>query len=362
MSRQFPSSVLFAVRYPVGRVASQRFRFEQFLRFLEERGVRYECSPFWDERTWTIMYQSGHLLKKFIGLLKGFARRVALLTRLGRYDLVYVHREMTPIGPPVFEWLVSHVFKKELVYDFDDAIWLHNVSEANPFADSFKTYAKVSKICKWATRVSAGNDYLAEYARRYNDDVVIIPTVVDTVGYHNRTREPSEGVPVIGWTGTHSTVDFLRPVVPVIESLSRKTPFEFVVIADRPPDFDLQNLRFVPWNKNTEIDDLLRFDIGIMPIPQTDWARGKCGFKIIQYMALGIPTVASPAGVNSRLIENGVDGYLCDTESEWERALERLLADPGLRRRMGAVARNKAETQYSVTATTDRFLGSIRVK
>lgn len=362
MSDSLPSRILFAVRFPLGLIASQRFRFEHYLRVLDERGVRYDCVPFWDEKTTAILYKRGHFAQKVAGTFKGLARRMAMLTRLSRYDVVYVHREMAPIGPPVFEWLVARAFKIPVIYDFDDAIWISAVSEANPGAGWFKSLKKVSQICGWAVRVSVGNEFLAQYARRYQDDVVIIPTVVDTANYHNRTHEKRAGVPVIGWTGSHSTVEYLRSIAPVLDSLSRRWEFELVVIADREPEFELRNIRFVRWNKQTEIDDLLRFDIGIMPVPNTDFARGKCGFKIIQYMSLGIPSVASPVGVNSRMLENGVDGYLCETESDWENALETLLADPDLRQRLGAAAREKAESRYSVAATSSDFLASIEFK
>jgi glycosyltransferase involved in cell wall biosynthesis len=360
MNREPPRSILFAVPFPTGEAPSQRFRFEQYFRLLDERGVRYHCAPFWNEKTWRILYEPGHHLKKALGLFAGFVRRLGLLSKLAGYDVVYIHREMAPVGPPVFEWLIARVFNKPVVYDFDDAVWIRNVSRANRFADRFKNYGKVAKICAWAARVSAGNRFLADYARRFNGDVVVVPTVVDTETYHDRTREISDGVPVVGWTGTHSTADYLRPTASVFDDLSRETTFELAVIADRiPPDLTLCNLRFRRWSKRTEIEDLLRFDIGIMPMPDTDWARGKCGFKVIQYMALGIPPVASPVGVNADIVEDGVDGFLCADETQWKRALETLLRDPELRRRTGAAAREKVVREYSVAANSDRFLASI---
>jgi glycosyltransferase involved in cell wall biosynthesis len=358
-SRRLPEKLLFAVPFPIGVAPSQRFRFEQYFQRLDSLGVEYDCAPFWDGRTWEILYRPGRAVSKALGLATGFARRLALLARLSLYDAVYVHREMSPVGPPIFEWIAARVFRKPIVYDFDDAIWLENVSSANPFAGRFKNYRKVAKICGWADRVSAGNEFLANFARRFNEQVVVFPTVVDTDRHHNRVRHESGGAPVIGWTGTHSTVEFLRPVVPLLQALSRKVPFEFTVIADREPEFQADNLRFVRWNRQTEIEDLLRFDIGVMPVPDNEWTRGKCGFKIIQYMSLGIPPVASPVGVNRQIIENGVDGFLCATEKEWRDALERLLTDPDLRTRMGGAARDKVVREYSVAANEDRFLAGI---
>jgi glycosyltransferase involved in cell wall biosynthesis len=147
----------------------------------------------------------------------------------------------------------------------------------------------------------------------------------------------------------------------VLKELAAREDFAFVVIADKRPDFEMDNLEFVRWNKDSEIDDLLRFDIGIMPLPDTEWARGKCGFKILQYMALGIPAVASPVGVNSNIIHHGHDGYLCNEASDWSSHLALLLHDPDLRETLGGAGRQNVIDCYSLKSNAAKFLASLGI-
>jgi glycosyltransferase involved in cell wall biosynthesis len=149
---------------------------------------------------------------------------------------------------------------------------------------------------------------------------------------------------------------YLDIVFPVIKKLEEQYSFEFVVIANKPPVSTCQSLRFIPWNIQTEIDDLLRFNIGIMPLVDDEWARGKCGFKALQYMALGIPALVSPVGINKDVVDHGINGYHCFTDEDWYKYLEMLLKDESLRSRMGNSARIKIEKNYSVASNTDNFL------
>ncbi len=357
-----PRRVLFAVPFPAGEAASQRFRFELYYEALRESGVEFEHAAFWDAKTWSVLYRGGHVGTKLAGLLQGFVRRLLLLLRIVRFDLVFVHREMTPIGPPVFEWAAAKVARKPMVYDFDDAIWLRHASDANRFMERFKSYRKVGRICRWADRVSVGNEFLARYARRFNPDVVTNPSSTNTDHHHNRIKVAADGAPVVGWTGSHSTLEYLAPLVPILDELAAEVAFRFVVIADRAPPFASSRIEFVPWDKQREIEDLLSFDIGVMPLADTEWARGKCGFKIIQYMALGIPPVASPVGANAYIIDHGVDGFLCADAEEWKTTLRALILDPELRARIGRAAREKAVTAYSAKANAGRFLATLGIE
>ncbi len=162
---------------------------------------------------------------------------------------------------------------------------------------------------------------------------------------------------VIGWTGSHSTLKYLEPLVPVLQQLAQEYRFRLLVIADRPPTIHLPILDFVPWQQETEVDDLLGMHIGVMPLPDDPWARGKCGFKALQYLALGIPAVVSPVGVNARIVTHGVEGYHCLTDEDWYQYLAELLTDAGKRAHMGQAGREKVIAQYSVTANTENFLG-----
>ena len=350
--------ILFLVPYPSGRAPSQRFRFEQYLDALVAAGHRYHVAPFISVATWAILYQPGQAAAKVLGILGGFWRRFILLFQVPTYDFVSVHREVAPIGPPIFEWFISRVLRKKVIYDFDDAIWLANTSEANKIAAGIKWHHKVADICRWAYKNSCGNAYLAGYARQFNARVVVNPTTIDTVHLHNQVRDQSApGRLVIGWTGTHSTLKYLDQVVPVLAKLEQEgLDFEFRVISNQPPALPLRSLVFLPWRKDTEIADLLGFHVGLMPLESDPWAKGKCAFKALQYMALGIPALVSPVGMNTEVVQHGQNGFVCATASEWESSLRQLLANANLRQQLGATARKTIEQRYSVSANTANFL------
>ena len=350
--------ILFLVPYPLGRAPSQRFRFEQYLDVLTAQGFRYHLAPFLTVATWDILYKRGQAVSKAVGILGGFARRLMLLFTVPSYDFVFVHREASPIGPPVFEWLIANLLRKKIIYDFDDAIWLANTSDANKIAAGVKWHHKVADICRWAYKNSCGNAYLAQYARQYNSSAIVNPTTIDTLNLHNQVRDQAAlGRLVIGWTGTHSTLKYLDQVVPVLSKLEAEgLDFEFRVISNQPPGLPLRSLVYLPWRKDTEIADLLGFHVGLMPLEDDLWAKGKCAFKALQYMALGIPALVSPVGMNSEVVEHGHNGFVCATPADWEFSLRRLLADAGLRQQLGHAARATIEQRYSVRANTANFL------
>ncbi|UOR03938.1 glycosyltransferase [Hymenobacter aerilatus] len=350
-------NILFLVPYPLGRAPSQRFRFEQYFETLAAAGYQYRVAPFISETTWNILYLPGHHVQKAWGILKGFLRRAIQLFTAHRYDYVFVHREASPIGPPLFEWLLAKVWKKKIIYDFDDAIWIPNTSAANKVVAGIKWHHKVGSICRWAYKVSCGNAYLREYAQQFNPNAIINPTTIDTVHLHNRVRnQEAEGRLVIGWTGTHSTLKYIWQVVPVLAKLEKEFDFEFRVISNQPPTLPLRSLVYQPWRKEAEIADLLAFHVGLMPLEDDKWAQGKCAFKALQYMALGEPALVSPVGMNTEVVTDGLNGNICATPAEWEVALRRLLQDPDLRTRMGQAARQTVEQRYSVTANRPTFL------
>ncbi len=353
--------VLFICPYPIGESPSQRFRFEQYFDLLKYNGITVVVKPFMSLSTWKIIYQPGNTFGKIGRVLTGFYKRIIALAQVPQYDFVFIHREATPVGPPWFEWIVAKIFRKKIIYDFDDAIWLPATSKENLVASKLRWHTKVKSICAWSYKISCGNSYLVEYAKQFNHRTILNPTTIDTLNLHNPDLFPSKAKHdrfVIGWTGTHSTLQYLDQIVPVIHSLEKKHPnqFEFLVIADKKPSISLSSLRFVKWFKETEITDLLQFDIGLMPLPDNVWAKGKCGFKALQYMALGIPSIASPVGVNSIIIEHGVNGFLCNSSLEWEDTIQKLIEDERLRKQIGEKGKEKIRMNYSVVSNSDKFL------
>jgi len=300
--------ILFLVPYPRGRAPSQRFRFEQYFNALSNL-ASFDVESFLDEPGWQAIYLPGNL-KKIGAIARGFWRRLLLMRKVSGYDLVFIHREASPLGPPVFEWMIARVFGKPIVYDFDDAIWSTDRNSEGVIAMIFRWRRKVRYICRIANTVSCGNDYLADFARKYNPTVILNPTTIDTIHHRARSVPRQNGV-TIGWTGTHTTLKYLDDLLPVIRAIEQKFPFvTFVVIANRDPGLPLTSYRFLHWSLSTEIDDLMLLDIGVMPLPDNEWSKGKCGFKALQFMSLGIPTVASPVGVNTIIVRDGINGYL----------------------------------------------------
>jgi glycosyltransferase involved in cell wall biosynthesis len=352
------SKILFLTPYPHGQAPSQRFRFEQYLEALTAAGHTYELKSFLSPATWAILYKPGRALAKAGGIVSGFGRRLALLAQVPAFDFVFIHREAASLGPPVLEWLIAKMLRKCIIYDFDDAIWLANTSEANHVAAGLKWHQKVGSICRWAYKNSCGNAYLAAYARQFNARSLVNPTTIDTEHLHNQVRDQAApGRLVIGWTGTHSTLKYLDQVVPVLAQLEAEgLDFEFRVISNQPPALPLRSLVFVPWRKDTEIADLLAFHVGLMPLEDDLWAQGKCAFKALQYMALGIPALVSPVGMNTEVVQNDYNGYVCATITDWETRLRQLLADPGLRQHLGVAARATVVKRYSVRANQENFL------
>ena len=348
--------ILFLTPYPIGEAPSQRFRFEQYFEFLIKNGFSFETSSFWTLSAWRILYEKGHITRKFFGLLKGYCNRIGCLLTLHKFDKVFVHREVTPMGPPLFEWIITKLFKKPIIYDFDDSIWL-------PAADStkytllskFKYPKKAARICSLSSKVSCGNSYLATYAGQFNNRVIINPTTIDESRYHIPAISTNL-TPIIGWTGTHSTLPYLDLVLPVLQRLRSKYDFTFKVICNKAPTFDFSWIEFAKWNKAQEIKELNSIDIGIMPLPDTLWTKGKCGFKILQFMSLEKATLASPIGVNKDIIDHGVNGFLCQNEAQWEKYLEKLLLDNQLRLSVGRNGRKTVQRNYSVNSNSVNFI------
>lgn len=337
----------------------QRFRLEQWEPHLRQLGVEITYEAFEDPALSATLHTPGNVTGKIRLIAKAVRRRASLLRKLHDYDAVYIFREAALFGPPIFERL-GHRTGVPMIFDFDDAVFVSYVSPSNGYLSYLKFASKTKTICRLATHVIAGNPYLADYARQTNENVSIVPTTIDTQKYEVIPRQGDNTVPVIGWSGSFSTVQHLDQLAGALQRLAQTEKFRLLVIGTPIYKIDGVDVEALPWRSATEVSDLRQIDIGIMPLPDESWSRGKCGLKALQYMALGIPTVCSPVGVNSEIIQDSVNGFLAATEDEWVAKLTQLLHDKTLRARLGQAGRETVETKYSAAVQAPRVYEILR--
>jgi len=353
-----PLSLCAWVPYPLDSVPGQRFRIEQWKPYLEAEGISVDLQPFADPELLRVLHQPGHLPAKAARMLTAFAGRALDALQLGEYHAVLVHRAACLAGPALLERLAARM--RPLIFDFDDAIYLLHSSGANRWTSRLKFPGKTATLCRMSSQVVVGNEYLAEYARRFNPNVTVIPSSVDTDAYRPETRASSEGPLVLGWMGSSTSQTYLEMFAPVLRQLLDGQPLELLIVSDREPVLPGVRYRWRPWSRDREADDLAEFDIGIMPMPDDAWARGKCSMKALQYMGMGVPAVCSAVGANVDVIQHGQDGFLAATSEEWVASIGALARDPALRRRMGEAGRRTVEARYSMRAAAALFADVVR--
>lgn len=336
--------------------AGCRFRVVQYIPYLRDAGFDVTVSAFYTPAFFRVVYREGYYLRKAAMFMARAAQRTIELLGIRHYDLVLLYREAVPLGPPVVERLIA-AQGVPIVYDFDDAIFLPNVSEANKAISFLKDPSRVATILTLSREVIVGNQFLADYARRYARSVTVIPTAVDTNRFVPRTgARHYERDLVVGWIGSPTTFSYLESLADVLREVAGRHRFILKVSgAGRAVNFPGVHVQVVPWSMSDEVTLFNSCDIGVYPLTDDDWARGKCGFKAIQCMACGVPVVAAAVGVNREIIEDGVNSYLAASRDEWVAKLSRLLSDAALRDQMAAAGRKTIEERYSLQVTAPRL-------
>lgn len=338
-----------------------RFRMEQWARYLEPRGYRFVFVPFESAALHRVLYRPGRYWEKAGRMLAALARRIALVSKVGRFDAVVLYREAALLGPALIERLLG-VCGVPLLYDFDDPVWMPYRSPVNGIFGALKCQRKTASICRLATRVTVGNRLLAAYASEQGArHVDIVPSTIDMHQYQPRPApcgSPAEpGLVTLGWTGSHSTLPFLRLIEDALRSLSQRRRFRLVVIA-HDASYALPGIGAPvvarPWRAATEAHDLSDIDIGLAPFPDSGWTPWRCHGKVLQYMAAGIPPVASAIGILPDYIEDGRNGLLARGAEEWAGLLERLIDNAPLRHAMGAAAAATIRERYSAQVWAPR--------
>ncbi len=324
---------------------TSRYRIYQFLPVLQAGGIECQVRPLFDETYWRIIEISSPFVRvaaKIVYVCGRFLRRMWEILTIGNVDLIVIEGQLFPYLPAWGERILSK-FRYRIIVEFDDAIYL-----------TFGHKRKIPALIGMASGVIVGNEVLAQYARKYLSEVYLVPTAVDTQrfipGMMNVQRISAvAGTPLtVVWIGLACNLGYLDIVAPALKALQDKGLIKFRVVCSRPPRWPGVTVEFRPWQLEQEVELLQDCDIGIMPLPDTAWAKGKCGLKLLQYMSVGMATVASPVGVNRQIISDGVTGYLAATEQEWGEKLARLCEDAELRKTMGEAARTVVKERYSL--------------
>lgn len=356
--RDRPRKLLVICPYPRNVAPAQRLKYEQYFDYFESNGISVTVSPFMTRRFWNIVYQKGFTLEKIFWTVTGYLRRLGDIARLPFYDGVYIFLWVTPFGPPIFERIYAWV-NRRIVYDIDDMVFLGHTSQANRGFSWLKGKNKMIFLMERARHVIVCTPRLNEFARQYNEAITDISSTINTESYLPLVDHEAKTPLVIGWSGSHSTSKYLRLLEDVLCELRGIYGTHVLVIGDPTFRFESFPSEAVPWRAETEVQDLRRIDIGVYPLPEEEWVYGKSGLKALQYMSLGIPTVATAIGANFRVIEDGVSGFLVRTEEEWMARLRDLIESVELRRRIGAAGRARVEEHYSVHANRDRYYGVV---
>lgn len=327
--------------------ASSRLRTHQYIPYLEENGIKIEVNSLFDDKYLTSFYKKEKISK--IHLLKLFFKRICILLTLKKYDLIWIEKEILPYFPSIFEFLLNK-FNIKYVVDYDDAIF-HNYDQSKNKIIRYFLSNKISKVMKYSERVFVGNQYLYEYAERSNSNMIkLIPTVVDIDKYKIK-QSYKTNVINIGWIGTPYTQKYLIELKDVFIKLQKEFDIKVSIIGGNTIISDIFrniNHEIIPWSEETEANLISKFDIGIMPLPNAPFEKGKCGYKLIQYMATGIPVIATPVGVNVDIINKSNSGFLSDSFEEWYNNIKTLILNENIRMELGRNGRSSVEKNYSL--------------
>lgn len=335
--------------------ASTRQRFLLYRPALAEQGISLDFMPLIPDDQVARIGQGRR--PGLLPAVRGYARRLRALASRDDYDLLWVAYELFPYLPAMAERL-AFLPRKPVVVDFDDAVFHMYDRHPNPIVRRLLA-GKLAPLLRGAALIVCGNDYIQAHAGRFSARTMIVPTVVDT-GLYVPAPKACDAPLVIGWIGSPSTWRFVEPYAHLLAEVAGEAGAMVLAVGAGPAAEGLAGIEARAWREEDEIADVQSMDIGIMPLPDEPWTRGKCGYKLIQYMACGLPVVASPVGVNTQIVIPGRSGFLARSEGEWREALAKLLGDAGLRAELGARGRARAVEHYSLASQAPRLVEAFR--
>ncbi|PKP03175.1 MAG: glycosyltransferase [Bacteroidetes bacterium HGW-Bacteroidetes-6] len=359
--RNFVKKILVLCPYPENCAPSQRLKYEQYFDSFRQAGYQVKTSSFVNKRFWKIIYKHGLWLSKACFTFTGYVKRIYDLFRIRRFDVVYIHLWVTPLGLPVFEWLVR-LLARSVIYDIDDMIFLGHSSNANRLLQGLKGRKKIIFLMKSSDSVITSTPALETFARNHNKNVTDIPATLNTCGFDAKTEYSIQGSVVLGYSGSHSTSKYLHSIEPAFEKLLQIKTFEFVVFVVGDSRFRFSNpdipVEAKDWTLADEHADLMRMDIGLYPLTDEPWVYGKRGGKALLYMGAGLPVIATAIGTNFDTFQDGENGFLVGVTDmeDWVSKIVMLAHDENLRRKTGVAAREALEKNFSVEANKDKYL------
>ena len=354
-------SILIVRPFPQNLAAGQRFKYEQYFNHWREEGYEITVSPFMDKAMWNVVYSEGRYLDKIYGTIRGYFYRILSLSKISKFDIIYVFMWVTPFGTTFFE-RIFRILSKKLIYDIEDNVMTTSSSSINRVISILKNPNKNKFLMKEANYVITSSPTLNKYCLsvnnkkkcRYISSSINIEKFIPVNFYSNNKKV------TIGWTGTFSSKKYLVLLRGVLIELRSKCDFKLLVIGNFEYKFPEIDLEVIEWNSESEVKDMQKIDIGIYPLSDDSWVHGKSGLKAIQYMAFGLPTVASNIGTTSKIIQHMKNGWLVNDNTEWIKALETLIKNQELRKTLGQEARKTVVERYSTDVIKMEYLSIIR--
>jgi L-malate glycosyltransferase len=349
--------ILIICPFPEGVAAGQRLKYEQYFDSWEENNYKVTISPYMEMHMWEILYRRGYYARKVIGTIRGIFVRFRDIFRVSRYDIVYIFQWITPFGSTWFERLICRL-SKTIIYDLEDNAILKMNNDINPFISFLKNPNKIKYLVKNADHVITSSPFLNDYCVKINDKkkCTYVSSSVDTNIFIPVNSYSNNSKIVIGWTGTFSSKQYLDSLRGVFVELSKSREFKLRIIGNFEYEFEEIDLEVIHWSKEDEVRDLQGIDIGIYPLTPSDWVLGKSGLKAIQYMAFGLPVVATNVGTSSKIINHLDNGWLVTSEKEWVEALRVLIDNSFLRKKLGTNARKLIVRKFSTNVIKDQYL------
>lgn len=350
--------ILFLPKYSISGPSS-RYRFYQYYDSLENNNIRCVSKPLFSDNYVKLFYSSGK--KNHIKALLGYLKRMLYLFTIFRYDLLVIEYELFPFFPAIFERLIRFAGMNYVV-DYDDAISLKYENNRNWLVRSLLK-RKIEIVVRNARSVIVGNRYLMEYTTKYNKQTFLLPTVVSRARYDAVPGYEKADKFILGWIGSHTTSKYLIPLSDILRNLKRDDIQINIIGFDKSLRFHFHdlNVKWIDWSQETEINEIKNFSAGIMPLDEDLWSAGKCGFKIIQYMACGLPVVASPVGVNIDLVSEGINGFLAASPDEWVASISYLADNREIANSMGHQGYEKFIEKYSLESNLNKYLNILKL-